>query len=305
MLRRSVVVILLTVASTFAAIWHEPAGGHRLKATESVQPPGNPLVWKELGLKEAEQADLGSFRITAYDMQDVTGAVAAQEWLAATDPNATQVGNFVLTCFGKCPMVLDKYMSFLPVASGGAPPTLPGYLPQQGLIKGTERYVLGSATLAEFAPFLPQATVGLQLSPEADLARYRTRAGEATLSVLSYPTPQIARQQADGFRKLNGAFVKRSGPLVAIVTGIADKNAAWDLLNQVNYEVQVTMNDAAKHNQVKSLANMILSIFALAGILIGFCLVSGLLFAGGRVVLQRFGILTAHEAMTALHLSDG
>jgi len=303
MLRRGVIVFCLTLPLS-AAIWQEVPGGHHLKLVTPLQPVGNPLLWKEFGLKAAEEADLGSFRITAYDMQDVTGAVAAQEWLAANDPNATEVGNFVLTCAGKCPKVLDNYLRFLPATRGGAAPTLPSYLPQQQRIAGTERYILGPVSLAEFAPALPQNLVGFQFSPEADLARYQFRAGEATLSVISYPTPQIARQQADGFRKVNGSFVKRSGPLVAIVTGIADKNAAWDLLNQVNYEVQVTMNEAAKHNQAKSIANMVLSIFALAGILIGFCLVSGLLFAGGRVTLQRFGLISAHEAMTVLHLSD-
>ena len=51
----------------------------------------------------------------------------------------------------------------------------------------------------------------------------------------------------------------------------------------MNYEAQVTMNEAAKSNQAKSMANMVLSIFALAGILIVFCFLSGLLFAGGRI----------------------
>jgi hypothetical protein len=49
---------------------------------------------------------------------------------------------------------------------------------------------------------------------------------------------------------------------------------------------------------------MVLSIFALAGILIVFCFLSGLLFAGGRIVLRRFGLLNAGDAVIALHLSD-
>jgi hypothetical protein len=269
-----------------------------------VSPHGNPLVWKEFGLKEAEQADFGSRQVTAYLMRDVTGAVAAQEWLIGTDPTATQIGRFVLTCSGKCSAPLVEFERFLPVTGGGSAPNLPAYLPQRDQIKGTERYILGPASLAEFATAIPEGVVGLQFSPEADLIHYRTRAGETTLAVFSYPTPQIARQQADAFRKLTGAFVKRTGPLVAITTGISDQNAAWDLLNQVNYEAQVTMNEAAKSNQAKSLANMVLSIFALAGILIVFCLLSGLLFAGGRLMLQRFGLLNAGDAVIALHLSD-
>ena len=293
MLRRWIVVSLLAFAPLSAGIWHQ---------TRSVQPvpaPGNPAVWKELGLKSAEQADFGSHRVIAYEMQDVTGARAAADWL-----HAVSLGRFVLTCTGECPAKSDDLLRFLPDTKGGSAPTLPGYLPRRDWVAGTERYILGPAGLAEFAPGIPESTVGFQFSPEADLMRYRTPSGEATLAVFSYPTPQIARQQAEGFRKLTGAFVKRSGPLVAIATGIADKNAAWGLLNQVNYEVQVTMNEQSKHAQAKSIANMVLSIFALAGVLIVFCLVSGLVFAGGRVALQHYGILNADQGMTTLHLSD-
>jgi hypothetical protein len=298
MLRRSLLISCFGFVSLPAAIWHGA------KSAVPVSPPGNPLVWKEFGLKEAERADFGSRQVTAYEMQDVTGAVAAQEWLMGTDPTATQFGRVVVTCSGKCSATLAESQRFLPGTSGGSAPSLPTYLPQRDQIKGTERYILGPASLAEFAPVIPGGAVGLQFSPEADLIHYRTRAGEATLAVFSYPTPQIARQQADAFRKLNGAFVKRTGPLVAIAIGISDRDAAWDLLNQVNYEAEVTMNEAAKRNQAKSIANMVLSIFALAGILIVFCFLSGVLFAGGLLMLRRFGLLNAGDAVIALHLSD-
>jgi len=262
--------------------------------------PGNPLLWKEFGLKNAERADFGAWQITAYEMQDVTGAVAVSEWLSGS----VALGRTVVTCAGRCPKEPKEYARFLSDTGSGAPPSLPAYLPRQDEIAGTERYVLGPAGLAEFAPGCPSTAVGWQFSPEGDLMHYRTPAGEAVLAVFSYPTPQIARQQADVLRKVNGAFVKRTGPLVAIAFGIADRNAAWGLLNQVNYAADVTMNEAARKNQAQSLANMILSIFALAGILILFCLVSGLVFAGGRVMLRRFGLMRADESMIALHLSD-
>jgi len=293
MLRRSLVLFFLALAPLSAAIWHGA------RSVQAAQPPGNPAVWKEFGLKAAEEADFGSHRAITYEMQDSTGAMAAADWL-----QGVALGRFVVTCTGKCPAKPDEYHRFLPDTKGGSEPTLPGYLPRQDAVSGTERYILGPAGLAEFAAGIPAGIVGFQFSPEADLVRYRTPAGEATLTVFSYPTPQIARQQADGYRRLNGVFVKRSGPLVAITTGIGDKNAAWNLLNQVNYEVQVTMNEQSKHNQAKSIANMVLSIFALAGVLIVFCLLSGLAFAGGRVALQHFGILNADQGMTTLHLSD-
>jgi hypothetical protein len=287
-------VLVLFFIPVSAAAWRGA------RSVTPVEAPGNPLLWKEFGLRSAEQADFGVRRITAFGMQDATGAVAASEWLQGS----ISIGHMVLSCTGKCPAEAKEYSRFLSDAGSGSPPSLPAYLPRRDVIPGTERYVLGPVGLAEFAPGFPSAAVGWQFSPEGDLMHYRTPAGEAVLAVFSYPTPQIARQQADVWRKVNGAFVKRTGPLVAIAFGIADKNAAWGLLNQVNYEADVTMNEAAKKNQAKSLANMILSIFALAGILILFCLVSGLVFAGGRVMLRRFGLTRAGEAMIALHLSD-
>jgi len=293
-LRNGLILLALGFASASAAVWHGA------QSVTPVEAPGNPLLWKEFGLRSAEQADFGARRITAFEMQDVTGAIAASEWLQGSIP----LGRMVLTCTGKCPAEAKEYSRFLSDTGSGYPPSLPAYLPRHDVISGTERYALGPVGLAEFAPGFPSTAVGWQFSPEADLMHYRTPAGEAVLAVFSYPTPQIARQQADVWRKVSGAFVKRTGPLVAIASGIADKNAAWGLLNQVNYEADVTMNEAAKQNQAKSLANMILSIFALAGILILFCLVSGLAFAGGRVMLRRFGLTRASEAMIALHLSD-
>ena len=294
--RRYLAIGLLALARLSAEIWH----GVPAKAVEA---PGNPAIWKEFGLKSAEQANFGARKIVAYEMQDVTGAVAASDWLRSGETKAVSVGRVVLAC-DRCALKPGDYAKNLPTVSRTSAPTLPSYLPRGGAVAGSERYILGPAGLAEFAPAIPPTLVGFHLSPEADLMRYQTPAGEATLAVFSYPTPQIARQQADGFRKLSGAFVKRSGPLVAIALGITDKNAAWGLLNQVSYEAEVTLNETAKRNQAKGIANMILSIFALAGILIGICLGTGLLFAFGRLGLKHFGIIDAHEAMTTLHLSD-
>ena len=288
-------VFAVTITPSFALTWHAP------RNVSPVEAPGNSLIWKEFGLVKAERADFGSRLITAYQMQDVTGAVAASEWLAGS----VALGRVAVACSGKCPSELKDYSRYLSDTGSGYPPSLPAYLPRRNQIPGSERYVLGPASLAEFAPGLPAQALGWQFSPEGDLMRYRTPSGgEAILAVFSYPTPQIARQQAEVLRKVNGAFVKRTGPLVTIAMGIADKNEAWNLLNQVNYQADVTMNEEAQKNRAKSLANMILSIFALAGMLIVFCLASGLFFAGGKVLLRRFGLTRAEEAMIALHLSD-
>jgi hypothetical protein len=49
---------------------------------------------------------------------------------------------------------------------------------------------------------------------------------------------------------------------------------------------------------------MVLGILALAGIVLGFCLLSGLAFGAFRVMARRFGYSDAGTAMTTLHLGD-
>jgi len=48
----------------------------------------------------------------------------------------------------------------------------------------------------------------------------------------------------------------------------------------------------------------VLAIFTLAGIVLGFCLLSGLAFGGLRILLRRFGHSDAESPMISLHLTD-
>jgi hypothetical protein len=47
---------------------------------------------------------------------------------------------------------------------------------------------------------------------------------------------------------------------------------------------------------------MVLSILSLSGIVLGFCLASGLAFGAVRVVARRFGYSDAGTSLTTLHL---
>jgi hypothetical protein len=49
---------------------------------------------------------------------------------------------------------------------------------------------------------------------------------------------------------------------------------------------------------------MLLSIITLAGIVLAFCLASGLIFGGLRLLARKFGYADAGTSMTTLHLGD-
>jgi hypothetical protein len=121
------------------------------------------------------------------------------------------------------------------------------------------------------------------------------------LTIFNYPTPQIAAQQADGLGKIPGAEVKRSGPLVAIILSPPDPDAAERLLAQVRFRAEVTLDERVPTLR-DNIGNLVVNAFILTGLLLAFCVVSGLAVGGSRIVLRRFRKGEEPEALTTLHL---
>ncbi len=298
---RSLILAILFGASACAAIWPEHLGTYDRRSVEASQVPTD-----ENGREASEQADYGRFQVTATVYKDSTGAYAA--WLEAEE-KPLLVGNYVITCTVNCPKNLAELAEALPHVSHAPLPVLGSYFPAKNLVPHSQRYILGPAGLAQNAPQIPESAVAFQFGTEGEIARYRVLQnepkGDALVAIFSYPTPQIARQQASAFEKVAGAAVKRAGPLVAVVLGAPDQAAAAGLLSQINYDASVTINEPMPLVlRPETAAKMLLSIITLAGIVLGFCLASGLLFGGLRVIARRFGYTDAGTAMTTLHLSD-
>lgn len=298
---RSLILAFLCAAAMNAAIWPERLGKYDRKSVKPVT-VSDQVQTAEYGLEEAEGANYGRFQVTAARYKDSTGAYAAS---LASAGQTLLAGNYVVTCAGNCPRNLAGLVEALPKMSHSALPVLRNYLPAKNLIPHTERYILGPVGLRAAAPQIPESDVAFQFSPEGEIARYRTREGEVTLAVFSYPTMQMARQQAAVMEKLPNAAVKRSGPLVALALA-PGKAAADPLLAQINYQAVVSSDDQQIPLVLKpeSAAQMILAIIALAGIVLGFCLFSGLAFGAFRVAARRFGYSDAGTPFTTLHLSD-
>ena len=192
----------------------------------------------------------------------------------------------------------------LPHVSHTSIPTLDTYLPPKGLLPRSERYILGPAGLKANAPEIPASAVNFDFGTEGQVAHYRTPAGPVTLAIFSFPTPSMARQQLPQFQKIAGATVKRTGPLVAV--GLGSASAAEKLLQAVNYQGIVAENEKppVKPLELKpeTAGQMILAIFSLAGLLLGFCLLSGLAVGGTLRLARRFGYSGAEGSLITLHL---
>jgi len=255
----------------------------------------------EYGLDSAEQADYGTFRASALRFKDPTGAYAG----SLADPGSIRIGNYVVTCHGQCPKNFAALAAAsLPHISHGAVPALSDYFPSKGLVPDSERYILGPASLASAAPEIPADAAKFDFSTEGQMARYRTAAGPATLAVFSFPTPSLARQQLAEFQKIAGATAKRTGPLIAVAIGSPAESAK--LLRGIQYEGSVEENEKppVKPLELKpeSAGKMVLAILSLAGILLTFCLLSGLAVGGTLRLARKFGYSGAEGSLITLHI---
>lgn len=180
-----------------------------------------------------------------------------------------------------------------PPQSEAKSPSLPQYLPRQSYIAHTAKYVVGPAGLANINAPLPADVVDFQRGAELVLGRYSTSAGVGTLTMIAYPTPQIAGERLRAIAATESPaqpaklFAKRSGPIVAVVTGDVSEKEARALLGAVNYEADVTWNENTYLSKKDNVGSLIVAALMLCGILMLIALGIGLAFGGARVLLQR------------------
>ncbi len=193
---------------------------------------------------------------------------------------------------------LRELAKALPVARGEStkPPSLPLYLPKASYIAHTAKYVVGPVGLEAVGAPIAAQLVDFNKGAEVVLGKYSTAEGVATLTIISYPTPAIAGERLRAIQSATAmpgqgadaaANSKRSGPLVVVATGDISPSETKSLLASVNYEADVTWNEATSLAKKDNIGNLIINIFLLIGILLLFALVLGIMFGGARVVLKR------------------
>jgi hypothetical protein len=312
------------------------AGWHKSVPPDVSHDPGaadpvNALLLKEFGFTDYEAAtfsrdDGRKLKLRAARFQDASGALGAFTFYLSPEMLPEKIGNQgaslnqrVLFFAGN--IVVDAVFDRLsamsaaelrelagdlpkPAESARNLPSLPSYLPRQALIKNSTKYIVGPVGLQKVNAPLPASLVDFSRGAEVALAQYPGSLGDATLMLVSYPTPQIA---ADRLRQIDAAhpqgtqqqpgmasivdvgpfFDKRTGPIIAIAAGPLSSSEASTLLSQVNYDAQVTWNENTYATKKDNLANLLVNIILLCGILIGLALVAGVAFGGIRVLLKR------------------
>ena len=181
-------------------------------------------------------------------------------------------------------------------------PPVAAYLPGMNLVEGTEKYIL-RPELIETSSGLDAQNLGFELSAEAATATYRREGDTAKLLLLLYPTQHIARKQAEALPSTGPAmFVKRSGPLMAIVYGARNEALASAILDEVSHEFKVTWDEGSPG---LGLGTMLVTIFTFIGVALAFTTMVGVSFGGIRVFMKsRFPnrVFDRAESMEVIQL---
>jgi hypothetical protein len=208
---------------------------------------------------------------------------------------------------------LRELAGLLPTPDGGKalPPPILSNLPKASLNAQTTHYALGPAGYAGSGGVLPPDLVGFDRGAEAVTATYSLRSGPATLTIIDYPTPQMAAAQETRIRAYLKAGppkpgdpalppwpkplmdstqpsleVRRSGPLVAVVSGDAVPDEAHRLLDTVHFEADLTSIPQPSESEVAKTGKLLLGVVGL--VIIGFSAAVLLAFflGGGRALYR-------------------
>ena len=293
--------------------------------------PTNAAVLKEYGFSDFAFAtytrdDGRTLKLRAARFADASGAFGAYTFYLRPDMTKEDFGDQGVSIgdralFYRGQVLIDAQFSKetamsaaeLRVLAGTLPrpggslgnlPSFIEFLPHRDYIRNTQKYVMGPIALATMEPPVSADLVDFGASSEVSIAHYSTPSGEATLMLISYPTPQLA---ADHLRRIDSAhqlaqpqagvatvggsgtfFDKRTGPIVAIATGGISDSDAKSLLGKVNYEASVTWNTPSESAQVRDLYMLILNIVVLCAILAGLAIIAGVAFGGIRILMKRF-----------------
>jgi Family of unknown function (DUF6599) len=186
-----------------------------------------------------------------------------------------------------------------------APPIL-AFLPQGSLEPLTTHYAMGPAGYAGSGGVLPPSLVGFDLGAETVMASYSLSSGPATLTIINYPTPQIATAQEAKIRAYIKAGskaqppwpkplvnsdqasleVRRSAVLVALVSGDAIPDQSHRLVELVHYEAQLVTIPAGGESEVEKTGKLLFGIAALVGIGSLAAILLGFFLGGGRALYR-------------------
>lgn len=291
-----------------------------------------------------------TLKVKAFSFQDVSGAYGAYSFYRQNGWPKVEIGtggasdkNHVL--FWKGNTVVDATFSHvgpmsagelrelaknLPVPQGNRAlnPPIIAALPQSSMDRQTMHFAQGPVGYAGAGGVLPAELVGFDKDAEAVTANYSLSSGPAVLTLVDYPTPQIAEAQEKRIREYikagsgaQPAFtkalqdsdqasleVRRSGPIVALVSGDAIPDESHKLIAQVHYSADLTSMPQPQESEVSKTSRFLMGVASLVIIGCTAAVLLGLFLGGGRAlyrVARGRPASSVYEAeFISLHLED-
>jgi hypothetical protein len=287
---------------------------------------------KEYGFQSGSAAtyerDGETLTVHAYRFKDVSGSYGAYSFYRGSGWAKEEIGSGAASdhnrvLFWTGPEMVDATFSHISPESGSelrelakqmpavqgtsalAPPILAN-LPKQWLDGQTTHYAVGPAGYVGEGGVLPAELVGFDRDAEAVTANYSLNSGPATLTLIGYPTPQMAAAQEQKIRayiqagsKAQPPFpkpladsdqasleVRRSGPVVALVSGDAIPDESHRLIGRVYYQSEYVSIPQPGESEVSKTSKLLLGIAALVVIGATAAILLGVFFGGGRALIR-------------------
>src|SRR5216683_488472 len=240
--------------------------------------------------------------VTVYQFDDATGAYAAYSYLRRSSADHVMLSGVSvvvsnLKLYPESAAALLKTVQVgLPKIGGtkGMPPLLPTYLPTQGLKRDTIKYALGPVGYQAIGGVLPPEIIGFDKAAEVVTAKYE---GKGTLTMLLFPTPQIAGdhgREIEAEMNRQGASagtvkLRREGPLVLMTTGAWKPAEAQEMVGNIHLRNEVTWNKSMPpefHSEVRKTVSLLTSILLFCGLGALAAVVLALFFGGARAAIR-------------------
>ena len=289
--------------------------------------PAHAAALKEDGLRTFAAAKytrgVAALDVRAMQFVDATGATAGfslyrgadaalrplpagqrlgTESAASAEEAIFRTGNTLVIAKGPHvePSQLQGLANTLPKVSGpkGMSPLLPTLLPAKGLEPESVRYSLGPVSYAAGGGVLPAEILGFEKSAEEVTANYTVRGNKGTLTMLLYPTPQIAGDRGRAIeswvnarhdKSLGTMLLRREGPLVLITTGSFARDDAQRMIENVHLRSEVTWDKKMPlefHSEIQKTYSLLTSIVVLSGVLMSAAVLLGLFLGVGRASIR-------------------
>jgi len=290
------------------------------------------VALKEYGLTAAATAtykrDSQTLTLHALRFEDASGAFGAFSFYRQNNWPKEEIGSGAgsfhnRVVFWKGNLLIDATFSRIasmsgselrelakgiesPAGSRGLMPPVLQNLPKASQDAQSTHYAVGASGYSA-SGVLPAQVVGFDRGAEVATASYAMPSGPATLTIIDYPTPQLAEAMEGQIRayiqagsKAQPAWtkaltdsdkasleVRRSGPLVILVSGDAIPKESHKLLERVHFESDVTnLPRVGGDTEVTRTSKLLLGIAALIIIGGSTALLLGFFLGGGRALYR-------------------